>query len=110
MCVASMSASFFAVSLISALFKYVRNPYEFCFNSWHQCSVFSSYTSGFFHPTVSLALFASGHIGFWRFVVFVVERPNPVPGVLGFHEIWHVLVVVAATLHYLLMYLYVLPA
>lgn len=31
------------------------------------------------------------------------------PGVLGFHEIWHVLVVVAAALHYLLMYQYVLP-
>ena len=44
------------------------------------------------------------------FVVFVVERPNPLPGVLGFHEIWHVLVVLAAVLHYLLMYLYVLPA
>lgn len=43
-------------------------------------------------------------------MIFVVERPNPVPGVLGFHEIWHVIVVVAALLHYLLMYFYVLPA
>ncbi len=45
------------------------------------------------------------------FVIFVIERPNPpVPGVLGFHEIWHILVVLAAVLHYLLMYRYVLPA
>ena len=44
------------------------------------------------------------------FVIFVVERPNPIPGVLGFHEIWHVLVALAAVLHYLLIYLYVLPA
>jgi hemolysin III len=43
------------------------------------------------------------------FVMFVVERPNPWPGVLGFHELWH-LVVVAALFHYLLMYFYVLPA
>jgi hemolysin III len=44
------------------------------------------------------------------FVLFVIERPNPWPGVFGFHEIWHVMVVVAAVLHYLLMYFYVLPA
>ena len=44
------------------------------------------------------------------FVLFVIERPNPWPGVFGFHEIWHVMVVVAAVLHYLLMYHYVLPA
>jgi hemolysin III len=44
------------------------------------------------------------------FVIFVIERPNPWPGVFGFHEIWHLMVVVAALLHYLLMYFYVLPA
>ncbi len=44
------------------------------------------------------------------FVLFVIERPNPWPGVFGFHEIWHVMVVVAAVLHFLLMYCYVLPA
>jgi len=44
------------------------------------------------------------------FVIFVIERPNPWPGVFGFHELWHLLVVVAALLHYLLMYFYVLPA
>ena len=40
----------------------------------------------------------------------MIERPNPVPDVFGFHEIRHLMVVVAAVLHYLLMYLYVLPA
>jgi hemolysin III len=44
------------------------------------------------------------------FVLFVIERPNPWPGVFGFHEIWHVMVVVAAVLHFLLMYCYVLTA
>jgi hemolysin III len=44
------------------------------------------------------------------FVIFVIERPNPWPGDFGFHELWHLLVVVAALFHYLLMYFYVLPA
>ena len=62
-------------------------------------------------PLGAYALMAAGGLVYSvGFVIFVVERPNPVPGVLGFHEIWHVLVVVAALLHYLLMYLYVLPA
>ena len=44
------------------------------------------------------------------FAIFVIERPNPWPGVFGFHELWHLLVVVAALLHYLLMNFDVLPA
>lgn len=62
-------------------------------------------------PCGALALMASGGVVYSAgFVIFVVERPNPWPGVFGFHEIWHLMVVVAALLHYLLMYLYVLPA
>ena len=62
-------------------------------------------------PFGAYALMAAGGLLYSvGFVIFVVERPNPVPGVLGFHEIWHVLVVLAAVLHYLLMYRYVLPA
>ncbi|MEJ2578100.1 MAG: hemolysin III family protein [Kineosporiaceae bacterium] len=58
----------------------------------------------------ALALMAAGGLVYsGGFVVFVAERPNPWPGVFGFHEIWHVLVAVAAFLHYLLMYRYVLP-
>jgi hemolysin III len=62
-------------------------------------------------PLGALALMAAGGLVYSAgFVVFVVEKPNPRPGVFGFHEIWHLLVVVAALLHYLLMYFYVLPA
>lgn len=62
-------------------------------------------------PAGALALMAAGGVVYSiGFVIFIIERPNPVPGVLGFHEIWHVLVVVAAALHFLLMYRYVLPA
>ena len=60
-------------------------------------------------PLGALALMAAGGVVYSvGFVIFILERPNPVPGVLGFHEIWHVLVVIAAALHFLLMYLYLL--
>jgi|SRR5690606_38502268 len=59
----------------------------------------------------ALLLTAAGGVVYsLGFVIFVLERPNPWPGVFGFHEIWHALVVLAAFLHYLLMYFYVLPA
>lgn len=62
-------------------------------------------------PLGALLLMAAGGLVYSAgFVIFVVERPNPRPGVFGFHEIWHLLVVVAALPHYLLMYFYVLPA
>uniref|UniRef100_A0A7S3P712 Hemolysin III n=1 Tax=Amphora coffeiformis TaxID=265554 RepID=A0A7S3P712_9STRA len=41
--------------------------------------------------------------------VYTMEQPNPYPGRLGFHEIWHVCVVAAAAVHWMLMYFYVLP-
>ena len=43
-------------------------------------------------------------------VIFITEKPNPVPGKFGFHEIWHVFVLVAAALHWLMMFCYVSPA
>ena len=62
-------------------------------------------------PLGALALMGAGGIVYSiGFVIFVIEKPNPKPGVFGFHEVWHALVVVAAALHYLLMYFYVLPA
>ncbi|MFC5043484.1 PAQR family membrane homeostasis protein TrhA [Ornithinimicrobium kibberense] len=62
-------------------------------------------------PFGALALMAVGGLVYSvGFVVFVLERPNPWPGVFGFHELWHLLVMIAAFLHFLLMYLYVLPA
>ena len=42
-------------------------------------------------------------------VVFALERPNPIPGRFGFHEIWHVFVVLGAAAHYFLMLHHVLP-
>lgn len=61
-------------------------------------------------PVAALALMAAGGLVYSvGFVIFVIERPNPRPGFFGFHELWHALVVLAALLHYLMMYFYVLP-
>jgi len=61
-------------------------------------------------PAGAYALMALGGLVYSAgFVIFVIEKPNPWPGVVGFHEIWHLMVVIAALLHYLLMYFYVLP-
>lgn len=42
-------------------------------------------------------------------VVYYLEKPNPIPGKFGFHEIWHLFVLFAAVLHYLFMFFIVLP-
>merc|ERR1719197_972449 len=41
--------------------------------------------------------------------IFMLEKPNPVPGVFGFHEIWHLFVLSASLVHWTVMYFYVLP-
>lgn len=43
-------------------------------------------------------------------LVYAVQRPDPLPAVFGYHEIFHALVVVAAVIHYVAVALYVLPA
>lgn len=63
-----------------------------------------------FPPGALALMIATGVVYSAGFVIFVIERPNPWPGVFGFHELWHLLVIVAALLHYLLLYFYVLPA
>jgi hemolysin III len=42
-------------------------------------------------------------------IVYATKRPNPVPAVFGYHEIFHALVIVAAALHYAVVALIVLP-
>lgn len=41
--------------------------------------------------------------------VYSVEAPNPVPGRFGFHEIWHIAVMLGVACHWCLMYFIVLP-
>jgi hemolysin III len=62
-------------------------------------------------PLGGLVLLAAGGLVYSAgFVVYVIERPNPWPGTFGFHELWHLLVMLAAALHFALMWAHVLPA
>jgi hemolysin III len=53
--------------------------------------------------TVSGILYTTGA------VVYARERPNPVPGVFGYHEVFHALVLAAAAIHYAVVAFVVMP-
>jgi hemolysin III len=42
-------------------------------------------------------------------IVYALRRPNPLPGVFGYHELFHALVIVAVGLQYAAIAFYVLP-
>jgi hemolysin III len=42
-------------------------------------------------------------------IVYAARRPDPAPTVFGYHEIFHVLVIAAAALHYVAVAFFVLP-
>lgn len=41
-------------------------------------------------------------------IIYSTEQPNPYPGRFGFHELWHIFVLLAAAVHWFMMYEYVL--
>jgi hemolysin III len=43
-------------------------------------------------------------------LVYALRRPDPVPTVFGYHEVFHALVIVAAALQYAVVAFYVIPA
>jgi len=54
---------------------------------------------------VSVALLLAGGIVYTvGALVYAFKRPNPWPKVFGYHEIFHVLVIVAAVLHFIVVY------
>jgi hemolysin III len=58
----------------------------------------------------AVALMAAGGMCYSiGLVMFTSEKPNPIPGKFGFHEIWHVMVSAGALCHYLLIYVFILP-
>jgi hemolysin III len=42
-------------------------------------------------------------------LVYAFQRPNPAPTVFGYHEVFHALVILAATLQYAVIAFYVIP-
>lgn len=43
-------------------------------------------------------------------LVYASKRPDPYPGVFGYHELWHLFVLAASGCHFIMMLRYVLPA
>lgn len=43
-------------------------------------------------------------------VVYALERPDPVPGIFGYHDVFHLFVIAAATTSFLNVALFVLGA
>ena len=42
-------------------------------------------------------------------ICYALRRPNPVPGVFGYHEVFHALVIVAVGLQYAAVAFFLLP-
>jgi hemolysin III len=42
-------------------------------------------------------------------IVYSLRKPNPVPGVFGYHEVFHACTVVGASLHFAVVMVYALP-
>ena len=42
-------------------------------------------------------------------VVYALQRPDPLPSVFGYHEIFHALVVIAAAVHFVALAVYIVP-
>jgi len=42
-------------------------------------------------------------------LIYGLKRPNPIPGVFGFHEVWHLFVIAGSTCHFWAVLRYVAP-
>lgn len=42
-------------------------------------------------------------------VIYALKRPNPLAGVFGYHELWHLFVLAGSISHFVMMLKYVLP-
>jgi hemolysin III len=61
-------------------------------------------------PPVGLALLLAGGLAYTLgALTYGMRRPNPIPGVLGYHEVFHLLTLVAAGCQYAAIAFYVLP-
>ena len=42
-------------------------------------------------------------------LIYALKRPNPIPGVFGFHELWHLFVIAGSACHFWVMLHYIAP-
>jgi len=60
---------------------------------------------------IAITLVAAGGVLYTSgAVVYALRRPDPAPAVFGYHEVFHLLVIVAAALQFAAVAFYVLPA
>ena len=61
-------------------------------------------------PTGALVLLILGGLAFtFGAIVYITKKMDFVPGVFGFHEVWHIFVIVGCVFHFVLMLIYVAP-
>jgi hemolysin III len=59
-------------------------------------------------PVGALAwLFAGGAFFTLGAVIYILKKPDFLPGVFGFHEIWHIFVILGCLSHYILIAAYI---
>ena len=63
-----------------------------------------------FPPVALVWLLAGGLLYTTGAVIYATRRPNPLPRVFGFHEIFHLFVLGGSTSHFIFMLRYVAPA
>ena len=57
-------------------------------------------------PLLSLILLIAGGVSYSiGAIIYALKKPNPKPGFFGFHEIFHIFVLLGAVLHFFVVYL-----
>ena len=54
--------------------------------------------------TAMVLLAAGGVLYTIGAVAYAIKKPNPWPGVFGYHEVFHAMTIVAAACHYIAVY------
>jgi hemolysin III len=53
----------------------------------------------------SLVLLAAGGVLYTvGGIAYAIKKPNPIPGVFGYHEVFHAMTIAAAICHYIAVY------
>ena len=75
---------------------------------WVAAAAFPQMLSGL-GVTATMLVAAGGLLYTVGAVIYATKRPDPVPAVFGYHEIFHALVIAAAALQFAVVAFYVLP-
>lgn len=65
--------------------------------------------AAWFDPSPLVLLVLGGALYTLGGVVYAIGKPNPWPRVFGYHEVFHLLVVLGSVLHYSVVAIYVMP-